>query len=484
MSDFLLELGKNPNARKMIKTLGLPLPMPQALERAKQPWEERPLQERVIAVGVGPNAQLQSAIADTLARAGAEPRLIGEGHDEAPYRAPGEAYGRPAQRLAEIPERFLAHGLLFDATGIASPDELKSLHDFFHPLVGRVSRSGRAVILARPQRAAARPPGGAAAPASQPAHEGFVRSLAKEIGRRGATAHVVYVDEGAEGRAPALLRWLLSPRSAFVSGQPFHLSMEAAKGGGTDDEVPLTRPLEKKVCLVTGAARGIGKATAKLLAAEGAHVVCLDRPQDDGPVSQVAREIGGSVLLCDVSADDAPAQIAAALKAHGGVDVVVHNAGVTRDKTLAKMSEERWAQTLGINLSAPIRIDRALLDGGVLNDGGRIICLSSVAGIAGNMGQTNYAASKAGVIGYVEALAPELAARGITVNAIAPGFIETRLTNAIPVMIREVGRRLSNLGQGGLPQDIGETVTFLASPGAQGLTGQVVRACGGAFIGA
>ncbi|MEQ9076052.1 MAG: 3-oxoacyl-ACP reductase [Sandaracinaceae bacterium] len=480
MSDFLLELGKNPNARKMIKTLGLPLPMPQALERAKQPWEERPLAERVIAVGVGPNAALESAIAETLARAGAEPRLIGGGHDASVYQAPGEAYGRPAQALREIPDRFLAHGLLFDATGIRTPSELKHLHDFFHPLVGRIGRSGRVVVLARPHRAA----DDAASAASQRALEGFVRSLAKEIGRRGATAHVVYVDEGAEGRAPALLRWLLSPRSAFVSGQPFHVTMEAAKGGGTDEEVPFSRPLEKKVCLVTGAARGIGKATAKLLAAEGAHVVCLDRPQDDGPVSQVAREIGGSVLLCDVSAEDAPAQIAEALRAHGGVDVVVHNAGVTRDKTLAKMSEERWNQTLDINLAAPIRIDEALIEGGVLNDGGRIICLSSVAGIAGNMGQTNYAASKAGVIGYVEALAPRLAARGVTVNAIAPGFIETRLTNAIPVMIREVGRRLSSLGQGGLPQDIGETVSFLASPGAQGLTGQVVRACGGAFIGA
>ncbi|MEQ8889606.1 MAG: SDR family oxidoreductase, partial [Sandaracinaceae bacterium] len=293
MSDFLLELGKNPNARKMIKTLGLPLPMPQALERAKQPWEERPLAERVIAVGVGPNAALESAIAETLARAGAEPRLIGGGHDASVYQAPGEAYGRPAQALREIPDRFLAHGLLFDATGIRTPSELKHLHDFFHPLVGRIGRSGRVVVLARPHRAA----DDAASAASQRALEGFVRSLAKEIGRRGATAHVVYVDEGGEGRAPALLRWLLSPRSAFVSGQPFHVTMEAAKGGGTDEEVPFSRPLEKKVCLVTGAARGIGKATAKLLAAEGAHVVCLDRPQDDGPVSQVAREIGGSVLL-------------------------------------------------------------------------------------------------------------------------------------------------------------------------------------------
>ncbi len=481
MSDFLLELSKNPNARKVIQGLGLPLPMPQALERAKGPWEERPLAEREVAIGVGPAAELQAAIAETLARAGAEPRLVGHGHDELLYRAPGEAYGRPAHPLpSPVPERFLAHALVFDGSGIASPSDLTSVYAFFHPLVGRITRSGRAIVLARPIDQTASP----AAAAAQRALEGFVRSLAREIGRRGATAQIVYVERGAEARVPALLRFLLSPRSAFVSGQPFTISMSAKESAGTDREIPYARPLEKKVALVTGAARGIGAETARLLAAEGAHVVCLDRPEDDGPVSQVARAIGGSVLLADVSAPDAPEKIATALREHGGVDVVVHNAGVTRDKTLAKMSEDKWKQAVDINLGSVVRINDALIDGGVLRDGGRIVCLSSVAGIAGNMGQTNYAASKAGIVGYVHALAPRLAGRGITVNAVAPGFIETRLTAAIPVVIREVGRRLSNLGQGGLPQDIGEVVTFLASPGSQGLTGQTIRACGGAFIGA
>ena len=482
MSDFLLELGKNPNARNLIKSLGLPLPMPQALERAKGPWQERPLASRNVAVGLANGAQLVNVIADTLAKAGANPQLVGPGHTPEAWQAPGEAYGRPATLLgSEIPERFLASGLVFDATGMQSPSDLGQLHDFFHPIVGRIARSGRAIVLARPHLSSGTP----ARAATQRALEGFARALAKEIGRRGATAHVVYVDEGAEARLPALLRYLLSPRSAFLSGQPFYLSMSASAGGGTDTEAPTTRPLAKRIALVTGAARGIGAATARLLAAEGAHVVCLDRPQDDGPVSQIAREIGGSVLLQDVSAPDAPQAIATALEEqHGGVHIVVHNAGVTRDRTIAKMKRERWDQTVDINLGAVVAIDQALIDGGVLLDGGRVICLSSVAGIAGNMGQTNYAASKAGVIGYVEALAPTLAERGITVNAIAPGFIETRLTHAIPAMIREAGRRLSNLGQGGLPRDIGDLVTFLASPGSQGLTGQVIRACGGALIGA
>jgi 3-oxoacyl-[acyl-carrier protein] reductase len=244
------------------------------------------------------------------------------------------------------------------------------------------------------------------------------------------------------------------------------------------------RPLEGKVALVTGAARGIGAATARLLAAEGAHVVCLDRPADDGPAAEVARAIAGSLLLVDVSDDQAGAKIASHLsQQHGGVHVVVHNAGVTRDRTLARMEAAQWDETLAINLEAIVRIDAALL-GGVVRDGGRLIALASVAGIAGNRGQTNYAASKAGVSAYVRKRAEELAPRGITVNAVAPGFIETRLTAAIPVAIREAGRRLSALGQGGMPEDVGEVITFLATSGAAGITGAVLRVCGGAFIGA
>jgi 3-oxoacyl-[acyl-carrier protein] reductase len=148
------------------------------------------------------------------------------------------------------------------------------------------------------------------------------------------------------------------------------------------------------------------------------------------------------------------------------------------------MDESLWDLTLEVNLGSVVRVTESLLTAGVIADNGRIVLVSSIAGIAGNTGQTNYAASKAGVIGLTQSLGAKLAGDGIAVNAVAPGFIETRLTDAIPFGIREVGRRLSNLNQGGLPVDVAEAITFLSSPGAGGLHGNVLRVCGGNLLGA
>lgn len=466
MSDMLLEIGKNPQARKLIKTLGLPLPMPEALRRERGAVGARPLQDRkVVVAGKG---ELVGVIAETLAAAGADPHV--EESIKAAFVAPGETFGRPP-RAIEAEGRIDA--IVFDASALATAKDLHALYESLHPLVSRLSRSGRVVVLGRP--AAGLAPEAAAA---QSALDGFVRSVAKEIGKGGSTANLVIVEKGAEKRVAPVLRFVLSARSAFVTGQPIHVSARA-KGG---DEPPLVRGLEKKVALVTGVARGIGAATAKALAEEGAHVICLDRPADDTATTQLAREIGGTPLLVDLSESDAVAKIIDAVKARGGVDVIVHNAGITRDKTLARMKPEQWDSVLDVNLGAVARVTDALLPH--LREGGRVICLSSVAGLAGNMGQTAYAASKAGIVGFVRAWAERLASKGVTVNAIAPGFIETRLTAAIPFAIREVARRLAALGQGGLPEDVANAITFVATPGAQGLTGQTLRVCGGALVGA
>ncbi|MFH2008922.1 MAG: 3-oxoacyl-ACP reductase [bacterium] len=476
MSDFLLELSKNPNVRRAVRTLGLPLPMPQVLRRARGPWTARPLQDLDVVVGCAPGGAMNIPVAKTLTLAGANAAVLDPALLDA-FATLGEAYGRPARVVSTADTDLRPQALLFDATGIGDTAGLRALYDFFHPLIRSLERCGRVVVLGRPIPACDTP-GGAAA---QAALEGFVRSVAKEIGKQGSTAQLVVVEEGAEARVEAVLRFLLSPRSAFVSGQPFYITSDVAEAG----EPVWERPLEGQVALVTGAARGIGAATARRLSEEGAHVVCLDRPQDAALAAQVAQDVAGSVLLADMADPATPGLVADHLEAsHGGVDIVVHNAGVTRDRTLGRMNEEGWDQALNINLTAVAATTAALLEKNVLWDNGRIVCLSSIAGLAGNVGQTNYAASKAGIVGFVARLAFDLAGRGIAVNAVAPGFIETRMTAAVPVFIREAGRRLSSLGQGGLPLDVAEVITFLSSPGAAGLSGRVVRVCGGGFIGA
>ena len=168
----------------------------------------------------------------------------------------------------------------------------------------------------------------------------------------------------------------------------------------------------------------------------------------------------------------------------GGCDVIVHNAGITRDKTLGRMSDEQWDGLMAVNLTAPERITDALLEADALKPGGRVIGVSSISGIAGQRGQTNYSTSKAGVIGFVDAYAPVMAEADLTINAVAPGFIETQMTAAMPFATREVGRRLNSLSQGGLPVDVAETVAWLASPGSGGVNGNVVRVCGQNLLGA
>jgi 3-oxoacyl-[acyl-carrier protein] reductase len=367
-----------------------------------------------------------------------------------------------------------AKALVFDATGIADSTDLVELQRFFYPAAGRLQRSGRVVVIGTPPAEA----GSARAATAQRALEGFTRSLAKEIGGRGATAQLVLVSPGAEDQLDSTLRFLLSPRSAYVSGQVIRIGA----GVAPTPEIDWERPLDGKVALVTGASRGIGAAIAATLGRDGANVVGLDVPEAADDLRAVMTEIGGEAIGLDIAAADAPERIAGHLS--DGVDVVVHNAGVTRDRTIAKMPEERWAQLMEINLSSEERINDALLDGRLLAANGRIVCVSSMSGIAGNSGQTNYAASKAGVIGMVEALAPELAERKATINAVAPGFIETKMTAAMPIGPREAGRRLSSLSQGGLPIDVAETIAWFASPASTGVNGNTVRVCGQSLLGA
>ncbi|MFS8479663.1 MAG: 3-oxoacyl-ACP reductase [Micromonosporaceae bacterium] len=456
MSDRYTSFAHSGPGRAIVKRLGLPNPPRLRRWREGDPVVSGP-------VLVGGAGRVSDALRKVLDAIGAETRTA----DQSDARAAGEESARFA-------------ALVYDATAITDSGQLRGLYDFFHPYARSLHTCGRVIVVGTPPELCETP----AETIAQRALEGFVRSVGKEFGR-GITAQLCYVAPGAETGIESTLRFLLSAKSAYVSGQVVRIT--AADGGTPGGAAPAdwNRPLDGKVALVTGAARGIGEAIARVLARDGAHVVCLDVPAAGEALAAVANDLGGTAVQLDLTAADAPERLATHIEQrHGRVDIVVHNAGITRDKTLARMKPEAWDAVLDVNLASQERVNAVLLDRKLVPDGGRLICVSSVSGIAGNRGQTNYATSKAGVIGLVQSMAPALRERGITVNAVAPGFIETAMTARMPMFVREAGRRLNSMAQGGLPVDVAETIAWFASPGSGGVTGNVVRVCGQSLLGA
>ncbi|WUR14554.1 3-oxoacyl-ACP reductase [[Empedobacter] haloabium] len=364
--------------------------------------------------------------------------------------------------------------LIFDATGCRAPADYAALYDTFHAAASRIAVNGRVLLVAAPPDATPDPVAAAAARGI----EGFGRSLGKELGKTGIAVNLAYVAADALDRLDGPVRFFCGARSTYVSGQAVRLSTTAI-GGDT-----ASAGLSGKVAVVTGSARGIGLAAAQRLVEEGATVVCVDVPAASQALHDSCRAIGATALVLDIAAADAPVRLTQCLRERGGADIVVHNAGITRDRTLARMARQDWELVVDVNFRAIVAIDEALLAGQVLRDGGRVICLSSISGVSGNFGQSNYAASKAALIGYVAARGAQLGPRGITVNAVAPGFIETPMTQRMPFVPRELGRRLNSLKQGGQPRDVAELIAFLATPGSVGITGNTIRVCGQALIGA
>jgi 3-oxoacyl-[acyl-carrier protein] reductase len=447
VSDWYRDFANSGVGTTLVRQLGLPRP---AVLRRYEPGA--PLLTGPAVVGAAGEGRLLEALTEVLTDAGVP--VLSDG-------------GTDGGRLGAV---------LLDATGVTGPADLAAAHALLAPAVKRLGPSGRVLVLTEPPADADSP----AQAAARQALEGLVRSLAKEL-RNGGTANLLFVPAGAEATVPGPVRFFLSGRSAYVDGQV--VTLTAADVPGVQDDL---HPLAGQVAVVTGAARGIGASIARVMARDGAHVVAVDVPAAGQSLAEVANEVGGTAVQLDVTAPDAGQRLIGHLRErHERVDVVVHNAGITRDKLLVNMDADRWNSVMAVNLQAQLDLTRALLDAeGVLRPGARVIAVSSQSGIAGNRGQTNYAASKAGVIGMVRAWAPEFAERGATINAVAPGFIVTEMTAQMPFGTREIGSRINSLQQGGLPVDVAETIAWLAQPGAAGVNGQVLRVCGQSLLGA
>jgi 3-oxoacyl-[acyl-carrier protein] reductase len=456
MGDAYLDLVNGGAGAAIAKRLGLPRPAPLRRHHPGDPLLEGP----VLVLGGGPDA-------DAVARLLSGPSGGGDGVPD--------GWGLDVHRHASPDERYAA--VLVVLTALTHPDQLAAPVLEAASTLRGLRPGGRVVTVSRPALDTDAP----AVAAARQGVDGLLRSLAKEL-RGGATGNGIVLADGVPVTAPgavAALRFFLSRRSAFVDGQL--LAVDSDAGEQVRD---WERPLAGRVAVVTGAARGIGAVVAEVLARDGATVVCVDVPGAGQGLVAVANRVHGTALQLDITAPDAGARILEhATTRHGGLHVVVHNAGITRDKLLANMTPEKWESVIAVNVGAQLAINEALLTSGDFTDAPRIVAMASTSGIAGNRGQTNYAASKGGIIGAVRATAPLLVPFGGTANAVAPGFIETEMTARMPALTRQVARRLNSLQQGGQPVDVAEAVAFLASPGAGGIVGRTLRVCGQNMVG-
>ncbi|WP_330211947.1 3-oxoacyl-ACP reductase [Pseudomonas sp. Z18(2022)] len=451
MSDLLMQLHANPLSAWLARALGLPNPVPLARELGA--YATRPLAGKIAWLGACEESENTRVLRGSLQKAGADLCDVLVAAD---------------QTLDVV---------VLDASGCRTPAQYRFLYDSLNPRLRKLAVNARVLIVATDPDSLDSPVAAAVARGI----EGFSRSLSKEVGKKGITVNLVYVGVTGAERLEGVVRFFCAKQTTYVTGQAVHIRTLVA----TPEHLPTEQVLAGKVALVTGSARGIGLATAQRLAQEGATLVCLDVPAMTLELEQRCKEIGATPLGLDIASSEAPRRLADFLmERFGGVDIVVHNAGITRDRTLANMKEHLWDQVVAVNLAAIVAVDEVLIGERVLRDQGRVVCLSSISGVAGNFGQTNYAATKAALIGYVRAQALGLSERNICINAIAPGFIETPMTDAMPFATREIGRRLNSLKQSGAPRDAAEMITFLCSPQAYGVTGSTLRVCGQGLIGA
>lgn len=441
MNDYL----QNSTLRTLLKTLNIPVPVPPILKRNLSAYSDDEIRTKKIAVTGKDNEFLH--------------HLQKEFH--------------PKVDNATIYDEKI-DGLVVSCVGMETIEDLEDLYTTLKNTVNKINANGRVVIISRTDNAIP------LLYAVQKSIDGFSRALSKEIGgKKGVTVNQLKITNNnvMPFETANAAFFFLSDKSSFITGQVVELN--------TSFSAPFSSPaklLQDKIAIVTGGARGIGAATAKVLHREGAKVIIVDVPQASEDAQFLANELQGDSVLLDITQPDSATHLQEYVLDHyGKLDILVNNAGITRDKTIAKMSIDQWRGVLNVNLKAMINLTEIFIQNG-FSEHAKVVGLSSISGIAGNVGQTNYSLTKAGVIGFTQAVAAKHA--NIFANAVAPGFIETKMTENLPFFVKEGGRRLSTLKQGGLPEDVAELIGFLSSPLSDGINGQCLRVCGGSMIGA
>ena len=441
MYDYL----QNSSVRRVLKTLNIPVPVPPILKRNGNAFSDAELQTKKITVA-GNETEFSHEIQ----------KLLNDKCD-----------------VATIYDAQI-DGLVVSCVGMQTIEDLEDLFTSIKNTVNKIAANGRIVIVSKLDTSSV------TSFTVQRSIDGFSRALSKEIGgKKGVTVNLLKItnDDVQAYEVVKAATFFLSDKSPFITGQVVELNKADGQNISSQENL-----LQGKIAIVTGGARGIGAAAAKVLHREGATVIIVDVPQAADDANALAQEINGDAKLLDITKDGAAQELQEfVLGKYGKLDILVNNAGITRDKTIAKMSMDQWRAVLNVNLKAVINLTDTFVQKG-FSKNAKVVSLSSISGIAGNVGQTNYSLTKPGVIGFTQALATTN--KVIFANAVAPGFIETKMTENLPFFIKEGGRRLSTLKQGGVPEDIAELIGFLASPLSDGVNGQCVRACGGSMIGA
>lgn len=441
MNDYL----QNATLRKLLKTLNIPVPVPPILKRDLSAYSDHELTSKKIAI------------------TGKEGEFLHHLQNEFHHKID----------IATIYDEKI-DGLVVCCVGMETIEDLEDLYTTVKNTVSKISANGRVVLVSRMDDTTA------LSFTVQKSIDGFARALSKEIGgKKGVTVNLLKITNKniMPFEVVKAATFFLSDKSSFITGQVIELN----NAYGLELSSP-TKLLQDKIAIVTGGARGIGAAAARVLHREGAKVIIVDVPFAKDDAEKLAQELNGDVILEDITDAKATTDIQKyVLDKYKGLDILINNAGITRDKTIAKMSIDQWRSVLNVNLKATINLTETFIQNG-FNKNAKVVGLSSISGIAGNVGQTNYSLSKAGMIGFMQSIASTQ--ENLYANAVAPGFIETKMTENLPFFVKEGGRRLSTLKQGGLPEDVAELIGFLASPLSDGINGQCLRVCGGSMIGA